>query len=201
MKDIKLIIFDIGNVIIKFDHMITCRKLAKISNFNADQIYNMLFKSPLLGIYEKGEINSRQYFRKVSEKLNIDISFDKFYKIWADIFYLNDGMDELIIKLAKKVRIFALSNTDQLHFKFFKNNFGVFKYMERFILSFEQKYRKPEEKIYRKAIKYAGLPARKIIFIDDLEENIEAFKKLGGNGIIFKGINNLKKELVKFNLN
>jgi len=39
-KEIRLVIFDIGRVILDFDHMITCRKLAEHSSKDEKYIYD-----------------------------------------------------------------------------------------------------------------------------------------------------------------
>ncbi len=201
MKDIKLIIFDIGNVIIGFDHMIACNKLAKVSDYNAGEIYNLIFGNTLVDKFERGKLCPKYFYQKICEKLNTDIKFSQFYNIWGDIFYLNEDIDKIILNLKKQVKIFALSNTDPLHFKFFRNKFDIFNNIEKFILSFEVGYKKPEKRIYKETLGYAKLPAEKTLLIDDLKQNIGAFRAMGGNGIIFKNTSSLKRELKKYNIN
>ncbi|MGM0368053.1 MAG: HAD family hydrolase [Actinomycetota bacterium] len=200
MKDIKAAIFDIGNVIISFDHMISCKKLARISGLSPAQVYDLIFGNSLVDEFERGKIRPEDFYKKICERLNINISFGEFYNMWGDIFYLNKGMDSIISGLKKQVKIFAMSNTDPLHIKFFKNKFDVFKNIEKFFLSFEIGSKKPEKKIYQEALSYVKFPAKKVLLVDDLKKNVDAFKKMGGNGIIFKGAISLSDELEKYNL-
>ena len=58
MKKIKAIIFDFGNVLANFDHMITCRKLAGFSPFSPEEIYQCIFKTKLEEEYDKGLVDS-----------------------------------------------------------------------------------------------------------------------------------------------
>lgn len=45
-RNYELIIFDLGNVLLNYDHRITCRKLSKLTKnkHSTEEIYNFLFK-------------------------------------------------------------------------------------------------------------------------------------------------------------
>jgi len=54
---------------------------------------------------------------------------------------------------------------------------------------------KPEPEIYEILIERFSLTPEKAVFIDDLEENIEAAKDVGLQGIVFKSPDQLKGDL------
>ena len=194
-KEIKLVIFDIGKVILDFDHMITCNKLAKYSKKDARYIYDFIFNSEMLDEYERGEINSMEMFSAISGELGLDISFEKFKEIWSNIFTLKEGIEQLIHRVKTLAKIAVLSNTDEMHFEDIRDKVEIIKDFDWLFLSYEAGYRKPEKEIFEYAINKTGISPENIIFIDDIQEFVEAANKLGITGILYKDIITLKKDL------
>ncbi len=197
---IKLVIFDIGNVILRFDHHITCNRLEKYSPYSQKEIYGMVFEDSILATYEKGKISSVDFFKIVKKRLSLDLGYEKFYTIWADIFSEMEGMKELILALKGKAKLYILSNTDEIHFGYLKRKYAIFKNFDQYILSFEAGARKPEKKIYRLVLESAGTHPSSSLFIDDIEDYILPFTRMGGNGHVFKGADDLRKRLKKHGL-
>jgi len=56
--------------------------------------------------------------------------------------------------------------------------------------------RKPEAAIYKRALDILGRPAERVLFIDDRPENVAGATGVGMNGIVFKGAEALRSELV-----
>ena len=194
-KEIKLVIFDIGKVILDFDHMITCNKLAKYSKKDARYIYDFIFNSEMLDEYERGKINSMEMFSAISGELGLDISFEKFKEIWSNIFTLKEGIEQLIHRVKTLAKIAVLSNTDEMHFEDIRDKVEIIKDFDWLFLSHEAGYRKPEKEIFEYAINKTGISPENIIFIDDIQEFVEAANKLGITGILYKDIITLKKDL------
>ncbi|MHB1377173.1 MAG: HAD family hydrolase [Candidatus Humimicrobiaceae bacterium] len=194
-KEIKLVIFDIGKVILDFDHMITCNKLAKYSKKDAGYIYDFIFNSEMLDEYERGEINSMEIFSAISDELGLDISFEKFKEIWSNIFTIKEGIEQLIHQVKTLAKIAVLSNTDEMHFEDIRDKVEIIKDFDWLFLSHETGYRKPEKEIFEYAINKTGISPENIIFIDDIQEFVKAANKLGITGILYKDIITLKKDL------
>ena len=194
-KEIKLVIFDIGKVILDFDHMITCNKLAKYSKKDARYIYDFIFNSEMLDEYERGKINSMEIFSAISGELGLDISFEKFKEIWSNIFTIKEGIEQLIHRVKTLAKIAVLSNTDEMHFEDIRDKVEIIKDFDWLFLSHEAGYRKPEKEIFEYAINKTGISPENIIFIDDIGEFVEAANKLGITGILYKDIITLKKDL------
>ncbi|MDZ7838611.1 MAG: HAD-IA family hydrolase [Actinomycetota bacterium] len=197
---IKLVIFDIGKVILNFDHHLTSQSLAGFCPYSEPEIYNMIFEDLLFYDYEEGKVSSKTYFRRIKEKLSLEINYDHFFCIWGDIFTMIAGMEDIVSRLQNKVKLYALSNTDEMHFLYLKDKFRVFNYFERIILSYEVHARKPDYAIYKETLRQAEIPADNSLFIDDIAQNVDAFIELGGHGKVFKGTSDLAKYLAGYNL-
>ena len=69
-----------------------------------------------------------------------------------------------------------------------------------YVLSYEVGVMKPHARIYDEALKKAGVEAEECVFIDDIEENIQAAQKLGIKGILMTPQTDLEAALQEMNL-
>ena len=56
-----VVYFDLGNVLLYFDHQIACRQMAEVAGMTADQVRKVLLDGELLFRYEDGT-HSREAF-------------------------------------------------------------------------------------------------------------------------------------------
>jgi len=194
---VKTIIFDLGNVLLKFDIRIIARKLAEQFSLDEDRLFDLFFDSPLTGIHDDGKIDEREFHRRVMEMLNINMDFGEFREIWVDIFTENTDVVQLVRSLSGKYNVFLMTNINKMHFDYINGKFAIIKEFEEVFTSYEIGERKPHPKIFNAAISYADARPEEIVFIDDRKELIEGAQKLGICGIHYRDIDQLKKDLVK----
>ena len=58
-RPISMVYFDLGNVLLKFDHEQSCRNLGKLFHVPAPDVRNFVFESGLEDQYETGELSTR----------------------------------------------------------------------------------------------------------------------------------------------
>lgn len=184
---VKNIIFDLGNVLLdvhyeKFREKICSHNISKekYESFFLDGNYR------LLG-YEAGLITTDEFITKCVDGLNLEMTSIEFASAFNDMFTEITPMKEMLIRLKEesKYRLFLLSNTSPLHFKYARERFGYINLIEKFGLSYELKSLKPESDIYKKAISYFDVQTGDCLFIDDLYENCAAGEKLGLRTIVY----------------
>lgn len=191
-------VFDLGGVVLEFDHMIVCKKLSNFSKFSSQKIYDIIFKSSLNKNFDCGRISPKEFYKKILEKLEINITFDLFKKIWCDIFLENRKMTDFIYELKNNgYKLFLLSNTNELHFDYVEKNFSIIKEFDDFFLSYVLGYRKPDKEIFLELLKKTALPPSNFIYIDDNKEFVDTARSLEIAGIVFKSFEELKFELKK----
>lgn len=200
-NEIEVILFDLGNVILPFDHYQIAEKLLPFTNRKDFQdprkIFSYLFdfeKGAING-YETGNGSSHDFFRMLKDHLQLTISFENFKLIWNDIFWENEEVSQLIRSLKGKKRLGLLSNTNPLHFDYASKKFPILKVFDRWILSHEVGFKKPAPQIFLKAIEWASVEPEKILFIDDMESHVKAAVSLGMRGIRFVSSEELKDHL------
>jgi len=197
-KNIKAVIFDLGNVLVDFDHMIAARKISALCARSADEIYELFFDSEVCGLFEEGKILPQDFFVRIKQMLGLEIGYAEFIRIWDDIFFLTEKNHD-VYSLAKQLKVILktalLSNINILHFEYLKEKFSVFDVFNYIITSYEVRCRKPCARIYQRAIELLAVPAENIFYTDDRRELIEGARAVGIRGYQFRGIKQLMDDL------
>jgi putative hydrolase of the HAD superfamily len=197
-RDIRVIIFDLGKVIVDFNHQAICKRLAGHCSLAPEEIYEQLFESKLEAQFDEGRITPEQFYAAVTRKLGCNLSITSLKKIWNHIFTINPGIAALLLSLKKKYRLLCLSNTNVWHFEYCRKKFPVLRQFDAFILSYRVGVRKPRRKIFQEALRSAGTQAQQCIYIDDVPEYVRAAQALGMHGLHFTSAGQLNHDLKRY---
>jgi len=195
---VKAIFFDLGRVLIDFDHRKAASKIASSSPFDEKEIYDLFFDSDLAGLFEEGRIEPADFFLKVKELLRARIGFEEFVLAWNDIFFIsetNRQVFELVKALRGRYRLTLLTNINVLHFEYIKKHYSLFEPFSEIIASFQEKVRKPNPLIYQKALSSSGVTPEEVFYTDDRPELVEGARKLGIRSSVFTGTETLIRDL------
>ena len=190
---IKAILFDLGKVILHFNFDPAFKKLSRASGLPAKDIEDYFVSSGLEVLYDGGKISSAQFYREIKKALGLKISFARFKAIWNGIFTPKKDMIRLIGRLSKKYRLALISNTNAMHFEYALKKYPVLRKFDHLILSYKEKTRKPDERIYQKAARACRAKPGEIYYIDDRRDLTEAAHGLGFR--VFTYQNNFKELL------
>ncbi len=196
---IKLIIFDLGKVILDFSLPMIAEGLARHSNHslyaNPQNIADYMTGqgNDITVFYETGRIKSEEVYNYIKKTFSLDLPFHQFKQIWNDIFKENEGMADLIDKMKKDFKLYLLSNTNELHFEFIKQKFPVVHKFDTWILSYEVGVMKPDPEIYRIALRKAGVEAEEAIFIDDIMGHVRGAQSVGISAAEFKSVEQITR--------
>lgn len=196
----KLILCDLGNVLINFDHRIAVRRILNFTDKDFDEVYQLFFDSPLTKDFEEGKISPQDFFEGLRRSLSLkNLTFEEFAPIWNEIFFDNEGILGLLRGLKKaKRRLHLISNINRMHYEYllkkFPEHFAVF---DKVYLSCDVGRRKPDPEIYRRAIAEEGFKMSETLYADDREDLIGEAVKLGIRSIVFKDLDDFKKQLKK----
>ena len=179
-------LFDLGKVILHFDFTPAFRRLSKKTGLKPDEIGDFFKRSGLEVLYDGGKISSRQFHSRVKKGLGHDLDFDEFRAIWNRIFRPNREVVSLIRELKPRTRLVLVSNTNPMHFDYILKRYPVMRTFDKHVLSYKEKIRKPDERIYRTAMQACQARADEIFYIDDREDLTEAARHLGFNTFTYK---------------
>jgi len=197
---IKTILFDLGRVLISFDHSIASTRISAFTGSDQADIYNLFFDSDLTADFEEGKISPEDFFLKVKERLGVKIGYDDFLPIWNEIFFVtkdNSRVYSLVKSLKGRYNLSMLTNINCLHFDYIKKHYDIFPAFDRIFTSFGLKAKKPNPLIYKKVMDLLGNEPQEIFYTDDRHELVEVARSLGIKAFLFKDYLQLKKDLLQ----
>lgn len=181
---IKNIVFDLGNVLIKY----MPEKFLNdyIKKENREIFITEVFKSKEWLELDRGTLSYKDAVEIFSKRVpkeskNIEKLFEE--KISFCISPIVENV-EIMRKLKEKgYFVYILSNFHQPAFEYIKENWDFIREFDGEVVSCYYHYIKPEKEIYEVLLKKYNLLPEQTIFIDDVKKNIEGAKKLGIYGI------------------
>jgi putative hydrolase of the HAD superfamily len=176
------LLFDLGRVVLDIDFSKTlacwaghadCDPQAFAGRFSSrDEIYLR---------HETGEISDAEFFAGLRAALGIKISDAQFLEGWNAIFAGEmPGIADQLARAAKRLPLYAFSNTNSAHVDHFSAAYaGLLGHFREMFLSSNIGMRKPDARAFDHVVKAIGVPAGRIVFFDDLAENIEGARARG----------------------
>lgn len=190
---IKGIIFDWGGVLThqgRFEDIID----DFAGKYKADAQETLQHMIELWRPARTGEKSSRHFWEGLGVHLNANA--DEVRKHFVALFEFNHEMFALVKRLKQHYQLGLLSNQieDWLEEEIEKYEFRSL--FDVIVGSYAVKLRKPDEAIYHYILDKLSCAPHESVFIDDMEANVEAAKKLGIIGIRFQGVKALKEEFI-----
>jgi putative hydrolase of the HAD superfamily len=195
----KIIIFDLGNVLLKFDFNIVIDRMCKLSPKRREEILEYILTNE--DRFERGLISNEEYYEKTKTMLNINIDYDNFCKYFSEMFEPMNDMIELLKKLSKNYRTFLLSNCNKIHIDYIWDKYDLWNYFEKCFFSYEIGYRKPEKEAFWSVLNYANIKPENAIFTDDMEKNVLGAKEIGINSFVFVNKEDFVNQIIKVGIN
>ena len=185
---IKNIIFDMGNVLIKFDRSIFLDKIGA-SGEDRETLLREVFLSLEWSMMDRGSLTEEQAMermcRRVPERLHKAVR--ALTSEWDRPILPIDGMEELVRELkAKGYHIFLISNASYRQHEYWPLIPG-YECFEDTVISADVKLIKPQPEIYLYAMYKFGIRPEESVFIDDAGPNVEGAVYSGLRGIVFHG--------------
>ncbi len=175
---IRALLFDIGNVLLKFDFSICLKALADKSDI-ADPLATFARFDQVKAAYEDGQFDRAAFLRAVFDVLGYRGTEAEFVAAWEEIFTPNEAMIALVEKLHARYPLFLLSNTNDIHVESIFQRHPVFRRFTGGTYSHTARASKPSRAIYEIACRDHAIEPASTFFIDDLLPNIETARALG----------------------
>ncbi|HNQ46244.1 MAG TPA: HAD family phosphatase [Syntrophorhabdus sp.] len=190
---IKLFVFDLGNVILPFEHRQIAVKLHEKSTekeaFTPEQLFDVMFdlQNGLINPYEEGLMSSAEFLSNLKRQFRLDIDMNAFSNIWNPIFRDDPEVNKVIFYLKeKRYPLFLLSNTNELHFSYIMENYPIVHWFDEWLLSFEVGAKKPKQRIYDAIFEKMDVKPNEVFYVDDISKYVETAQQLGLHGVVFR---------------
>ncbi len=174
---IDAIIFDIGNVLLRFDFSWTIRRIAPFCSVAPSEIHGLL--EPWKNQLESGRICGEAFLKEAAAVVGYRGEMTELRLAWQEIFAPIEATHRLVERWHGKRPLYLLSNTNDLHAEYFLNQYSVFGLFENAVYSHEVGLMKPDAAIYAHTLEKFRLEAGRTLFIDDLAPNVESARASG----------------------
>lgn len=178
----KVILFDLGNVVVKLRTPQFLARMAQVCDARWDDAAILEAIREPAGPhidYEKGFISGQDFHRHLQRRFALRLDYAGWLTVWNDYFEPNRPMEALLTRLRGQVRFFGLTNTNAEHIGHAKRNYRVLDLFEGIIASNEVGLRKPDLAIFALALQRAGVAAQDVLYIDDIERFMAPAEALG----------------------
>jgi HAD superfamily hydrolase (TIGR01509 family) len=186
---IEFVYFDLGNVLLSFDPTVACRNLADRFKITSDEAEAAIYRSGLQARFEQGELSPDRFADSIRQQLgrtDAQMPTAEVLDATSDMFTPIESMRGVLQEVHESgCRVGLLSNTCHSHWdwilrqKYFVTNFSF----DVTILSFQVESMKPSEAIYQAAEQASDVPADRLLFLDDRQENVEAALRRDWNSV------------------
>ena len=175
------LLFDIGRVVIDFDVDLTLAAWAAHGDCPLAELATRFVSDETFWRYETGKLSDTEFFALVRTSLGIEISEAQLLEGWNATFIGEmAGIAPLLSRAAQHLPLYAFSNTNRAHVEHFSQHYAeVLRPFREIFLSSIIGLRKPQAEAYRHVVEAIGVPAGRIVFFDDLSENVEAARAVG----------------------
>jgi glucose-1-phosphatase len=196
------LLFDLGRVVldIDFDRVLAC--WAGHAGREVAQLTGQLSPNETWLRHERGEIDDAEFFAGLRTSIGIGISDAQFLQGWNAIFVCEmPGIAPLLARAAMRVPLYAFSNTNRPHAEHFSKAYAdVLGHFREIFLSSSIGLRKPEAAAYDHVVQAIGIPASRIVFFDDIAENIEGARARGLTAVHVKSSDDVARALAELGL-
>jgi haloacid dehalogenase superfamily, subfamily IA, variant 3 with third motif having DD or ED len=186
---IRNIVFDMGNVVIRFDPAWFMDRAGISDPQDRRLILNELFQSIEWAQMDAGTLTEKTaeplILQRIPERLHETVK--KLLYSWADGREMISGMEDLIRQLKDAgYGIYLLSNASSAQHEYWPR-YPVSSFFDGKLISCDVKVVKPCRRIYELLTERFGLRPEECLFIDDAPANVAGAVACGWEGIVFHG--------------
>lgn len=191
---LRLFIFDVGGVVC--DNTSVVPSICEYLGLSKSEFLSIANQAGLKEI-QTGTISLRQFWMEFSRISGISVDED----LWAKFFNptLNMETVKIINQLKIAHRVVAGTNTIESHYKVHLKR-GDYRFFDKVYASHLIGYMKPDHRFYLHILKEEGFEPENTVFIDDMDENVQAASDIGIQSFIFTSAQELGQKLFDLQL-
>lgn len=192
---IKNIVFDLGNVLARFNLNDVLNTLTNESKIKED-LLEFYFRSGLWNLYDQGLFTQEEMIQKgVTAYPAYETIIVDFMHHWSEFVLPIPSSMEVLEKVNQTKNCFILSNIPEDCYHFVKEKTPIFSLVQGGVYSYQEKRIKPDLELYKILLSRYRLKAEECLFIDDKIENVQAAQKLGFQVIHLIDATKLEEEI------
>jgi epoxide hydrolase-like predicted phosphatase len=179
-KQFKVVIFDMGGVLIKTVDRTPRTALANQFGMTYENLEALVYNSETARQAMVGKISENDHFNAVLNQLGVP---DFGIRPFQEAFWGGDELDVELVSYIESIKnhytLGLLSNAMDATRQWLTEKYDLLRLFDECVFSAEVKMAKPDYQIYHLMLKRLKMNANEAIFIDDFIENLEAANQLG----------------------
>ncbi len=190
MKQIDIILFDLGGVLVEVTGTPEMLKWMK-NNLSIDELWDAWLSSSVVRSFEVGRSTPEQFADELIDEMNLSVGRNEFltaFTQWPKRLY--PGASRLIERLSQDYSLACLSNTNALHWPRLIDEMGIDKMFSELFASHLTGKLKPDPESFEHVLQTLNCDASRILFLDDNEINVKSAQELG---LIAKKVNGVEE--------
>lgn len=198
----KAVLFDLGGVLVDFDHRITTRALSPLCRVSEEALFGFVFRSGLEEELDLGRIGLPEAAARLRAEAGFWGTDEQLGEAWSRIFRPKEDSLELVRRLAAaRVPMGIVSNTNEPHYaEICRLVPGLPELFRWSFLSCRLGTRKPERAYFEAVAGRLPFDAGEALFVDDRQENVSAARAAGFAVHLFRSRDSLESELCSIRL-
>jgi len=193
---IRTLIFDMGNVLVRFSHERMCEQIGALCARTGPEIKACLIDTGLQWEFERGRCDERQFHQRLEAATDRQIPIDELRHAASDIFEPNEEVVAIVRRLKQAGhRLVLLSNTSIAHYEFIRGRWDMLDPFDDLVLSYEVGAIKPEPAIFEAVLKAVRCPPHEAFYTDDIPAYVEAGRRHGIDAEVFTTAGELRAQL------
>ena len=190
-----VVLVDLGGVVAEFRGITSLRR-PSADPMTREEASRRWLASPSARAFESGRCSPEEFASGIVKEWSLPLTPNELvaeFREWTR--GLLPGARELLEELGPVITLACFSNTNELHWERFRQEFRGDQLFHRRYLSHEIGYVKPDRQAFDYVISDLAVPAERILFFDDSEPNVEAGREVGLHAHRTVGVEELRQKL------
>ena len=178
---VSALVFDLGNVLIEIDFMRCVHYWSACANISPERIVARFRIDRHYEAFERGRMSAHDYFDNLRRQLGLGLNDRQMTIGWNRIIgQEKPDITACILALKPHFPLYVLTNTNAVHAReWAARHQGLLQHFDHLFVSSTMGCRKPDADAYQTVVVKVGLPADRILFLDDSPENVEGAAAAG----------------------
>lgn len=194
IENVEIVLFDMGRVLVRIDFDAFPNALGLVTQEQRAPFYKATMEAEKL--YECGKISTGEFLDAQYEIFEKRFSHEDILSAYnAIIVEEHSEIIPVVEKIQAHYKTALLSNTSETHWKKSLAVAPILQTIPKKFLSFQIGAMKPAPKVYESVIQALNVKASSILFIDDVQENINGAQTAGMQSILFTTVKKLEEQI------
>jgi putative hydrolase of the HAD superfamily len=187
-EDIDALLFDLGGVLVEIDFSRVTTRWAELAGRPVHEVHARFAHGEAYARHERGEIDMAAYCDALRAELGLDLDDDALTDGWQRVFVNEiEPTVRLVRELRGHIPLYVFSNTNATHLAFWSKRYAsALEPFDHVFTSVELGARKPEREAYERVARAIGTQPARILFFDDVADNIEGARAVGMPAILVR---------------